>query len=227
MTNSLRFAAILILAAIGILQSTTHADTPASAGTLAATGTVTYTSPDFSDVPPFILFHACPQWAAARGHQDYYRYNYDRPFALGDESGDIWQLRTMTREVPGSVFSTYLFIQNTDRLDRLAGLFEKYLEAAKSVEGATVVPIIHAIGDKRPEKLHLLAKHLLERFATHPSWHRIKNQPLMVDYAAGGFWALDPGRTSQPHHHPARRRPPLHLAHALRRRHRLFGQRTS
>ncbi|MDR1281507.1 MAG: hypothetical protein LBK99_11880 [Opitutaceae bacterium] len=193
MTKSLRFAAIPVFAAISILKTTTHADASASAATLAPAATVACASPGFPDVPPVILFHACPQWAAARGHQDYYRYNYDRPFFLGDEPGDIWQLRTMTREVPGSVFGTYLFIQNTDRLDRLAGLFEKYLEAAKSVEGATIVPVIHAIGDKRPGKLHLLAKHLLERFATHPSWHRIKNRPIMVDYAAGGFGRSTPG----------------------------------
>ncbi len=172
---------LLLLAFLTGLIAIVHAAPAARSATAGAS------SVELSQVPPFILFHACPQWAGARGHQDYYRYNYDRPFALGDEPGNIWQLRTMLREVPGSVLGTYLFIQQPDRLDRLAELFEKYLEGAKSVEDARVLPVIHAIGDNRPDKLQKLTTHFLDRFADHPSWFRINNLPVIFDYAAGGL----------------------------------------
>ncbi|AHF91079.1 laminin [Opitutaceae bacterium TAV5] len=143
-------------------------------------------APEF---PPFVLFHGCPQWASARGHQDYHRYNFDRPFAPGDTPNRVWQLRTMLEHVPGGVFGTYLFFQNLDRLDRPAIIFEEYLEAAKSVEGAAIVPIVHAIGPaaERPQKLKALVEELLNRHADHPAWFRLNGLPVIVDYAAGGL----------------------------------------
>ncbi|MDR1280560.1 MAG: hypothetical protein LBK99_07025, partial [Opitutaceae bacterium] len=113
--------------------------------------------------PPFVLFHACPQWASARGHQDYYRYSYDRPFAPGDEAPAVWQLRTLVREIPGSVFGIYLFLQNPDGIEQLSAILERYLEAARAVPGARIAPILHIIGDKtlRYEKLERLTTLLL------------------------------------------------------------------
>ncbi|EIP99189.1 hypothetical protein OpiT1DRAFT_03699 [Opitutaceae bacterium TAV1] len=149
-----------------------------------------------SAVPPFVLFHACPQWASAQGHQDYYRYSYDRPFAPGNDAPPVWQLRTLVREIPDSVFGTYLFLQNPDGIEQLSAIFERYLEAARAVPGARIAPILHIIGDKtlRYEKLEKLTTLLLDRYAGHPSWFRMTTDasnssllPVIFDYAAGGL----------------------------------------
>ncbi|AHF91081.1 laminin [Opitutaceae bacterium TAV5] len=146
------------------------------------------------EVPPFILFHACPQWAAARGHQDYYRYSFDRPFALGNESDlKVWQLRAMLREVPGAVFGAYLYNGSIENPDQRAQRLEDYLEAARSVEGAAIVPIVHATGGNAAEKLRNQVKLFLDRFADHPSWFRINGLPVIFDYAAGGIGLANAG----------------------------------
>ncbi len=155
-----------------------------------------------ANLPMTFIAPVCPQWANARGYYDMYRVCKDRPFATGtfDDPAE-WQLRTLTRLLPGSALAIDLLPDAPDSAAAIS-MYSRYFELAKKIPGAKVLPLVDIVQPDsarpidRERYAYEFLKTILERYGTDEHWLRFEGVPVIVDYNFGGLGSEGVGRVS-------------------------------
>jgi len=141
--------------------------------------------------PKTVIVTVCPNWENPRGHNECYRTCYDRPVATGTLSSDVWQLTQLQKYLPGAVMAVDLIPRKDNSWP--ISIFTEYLEAARQVPGARVMPFSDVSLPGEPdlgERENALFDFFHKALAAHrddPAWFHVAGVPVVIDYAHGGM----------------------------------------